>query len=189
MDISKRLTTNNDVHVHPKNKVWNAEKVAECIKLIEDGKDVPGGTPFHEGDPHWKASDVVYDYSETELQEIAKCAADVVYFANTYCEAMTDYGIQKITLRDYQVDVLRAFQDHRFNVFLAARQIGKTLGAQTLIKIFNKKTELSQTITWYQFFYSTIKKYRKLSFHEFLLKKLLDIQSKLTHGKIYKLEI
>ena len=164
MDISKRLTTNNDVHVHPKNKVWNAEKVAECIKLIEDGKDVPGGTPFHEGDPHWKASDVVYDYSETELQEIAKCAADVVYFANTYCEAMTDYGIQKITLRDYQVDVLRAFQDHRFNVFLAARQIGKCFFRQTLITI-QKNTKI-QKIPFGIFLFSVLKNYRKLSIHE-----------------------
>lgn len=136
MDISKAHAVTNTSH---KNKVWNAEKVAECVRLIEDGKDVPGGTPFHEGDIRWKAADIVYEYTEEEMQEIGKCAADVVYFANTYCEAMTDYGIQKITMRDYQEGVLRAFQANRFNVFLASRQIGKTI----VSAIF---------ITWYLLF-------------------------------------
>lgn len=116
-----------------KNRVWNAERVEECLRLIEQGREVPGGTPFHEGDPDWKAENVVYEYSDYELQEIAKCASNVVYFANNYCSAMTDYGIQKITLRDYQEDVLQSFQDHRFNVFLASRQIGKTVTSAIFI--------------------------------------------------------
>ena len=117
-----------------KNRVWNSERVAECIRVMEDTGDAPpGGTPFHENDPTWKTADIVYEYSEYELREVAKCAADVVYFANNYCMAMTDYGIQKITLRDYQIDVLRSFQANRFNVFLASRQIGKTVTSAIFI--------------------------------------------------------
>lgn len=101
--------------------------------MIEDGRDVPGGTPFHEGDPVLKSPDIVYDYTEEELAEIAHCASDVIYFANTYCQAMTDYGIQKITLREYQEEVLASFQAHRFNVFLASRQIGKTVTSAIFI--------------------------------------------------------
>jgi len=128
IQTSKTLQASNS-----KNKVWNAERVAECIRLIEEGRDIPGGTPFHEGDPNWKSADIVYEYSESEMQEVAKCAADVVYFANKYCMAMTDYGIQKIKLRDYQIEVLRNFQDNRFNVFLASRQIGKTVTSAIFI--------------------------------------------------------
>ena len=128
------LSKTSQIHqTNSKNKVWNSERVAECIKLIEDGKDVIGGTPFHEGDPTWKAAEVVYEYTDYELQEIARCAADVVYFANNYCMAMTDYGIQKITLRTYQEEVLRSFQANRFNVFLASRQIGKTVTSAIFI--------------------------------------------------------
>ena len=89
-----------------KNKVWNAQRVAECLRLIEDGRETPGGNPFHESDINYRASNIVYDYSEEELKEIAICASDVVYFANNYCVAMTDYGIKKITLRPYQEKVL-----------------------------------------------------------------------------------
>jgi len=127
------ITKNTRPQTSQKNKVWNAKRVEECIKLIEEGRDIFGGTPFHEGDVTFKAADIVYDYTEEEIQEIAKCASDVVYFANKYCMAMTDYGIQKITLRPYQEDVLRTFQDNRFNVFLASRQIGKTVTSAIFI--------------------------------------------------------
>jgi hypothetical protein len=129
--IKTQKTQNNNTS--SKNRVWNSERVEECIRLIEDGRDVIGGTPFHEGDPTWKAGDIVYEYNDFEMEEIAKCAADVVYFANNYCMAMTDYGIQKITLRPYQIDVLKSFQNNRFNVFLASRQIGKTVTSAIFI--------------------------------------------------------
>lgn len=114
--------TQDDFH-----KVWNAEKVAECTKMMEEYGEAPGGTPFHDGDPTWKAADIVYEYSEYELIEIAKCASDIVYFANNYCVAMTDDGIQKITLRPYQEKMLKSYQENRFNVTLSSRQIGKTV--------------------------------------------------------------
>ena len=116
-----------------KNRVWTTDRVKECMRLIEEGRDVVGGTPFHEGDPDWRAEDIVFEYTDEEMQEIARCAADVVYFANRYCMAMTDYGIQKITLRPYQEEVLRSFQDNRFSVFLASRQIGKTVTSAIFI--------------------------------------------------------
>lgn len=131
MTLSKTLVTQKS---NSKNRVWNSQRVSDCIKYLEDTGDVPiGGTPFHENDPTWKAPDIVYEYSEDELAEVAKCAADVVYFANNYCMAMTDYGIQKITLRPYQVEVLKSFQENRFNVFLASRQIGKTVTSAIFI--------------------------------------------------------
>jgi hypothetical protein len=67
------------------------------------------------------------------MRELARCASDVVYFANNYCVAMTDYGVKKIKLRPYQENVLKDFQDHRFNVFLASRQIGKTVTSAIFI--------------------------------------------------------
>ena len=188
MNPSKISQTNHNSQ-HHKNKVWNAERVEECEKLIEEGRDVPGGTPFHEGDPAWRAENIVYEYNELELKEIAKCASDVVYFANNYCMAMTDYGIQKITLRPYQEDVLKAFQDHRFNVFLASRQIGKSFSSQTIIWIQNKNSGKSQQITFYELYFSVLKKTRSLTIHEKIRYFLYKIQSKLTYSKIYKLEI
>jgi hypothetical protein len=170
------------------NKVWNSARVAECLRYVEEGMPMPGGTPFHENDIDWKAADIVYEYDDDEMREIAHCAADVVYFANNYCKAMTDYGIQKITLRPYQEDVLRAFQENRFNVFLASRQIGKSFSSQTIIEI-KSNSNLTQKITFYELYFSILKRIRKLTIHEKLRYILYKIQSKLIHGKICKLEI
>ena len=40
---------------------------------------------------------------------------------------MTDTGLAYITLREYQESVLREYQANRFNIFLAPRQVGKSI--------------------------------------------------------------
>jgi len=106
--------------------VWNEEKVKKAIDSIEMGYQVPHA-PFYEGDIAYRKGNTVYDYSKEEVAEIKRCAKDIVYFANTYCHAMTDEGVRKIKLRDYQADMLRQYQDNRWNITLASRQIGKTI--------------------------------------------------------------
>jgi hypothetical protein len=110
-----------------KTRVWNSTLVEDCIRKIENGDILQGGTPFHEGDIDFRSADIIYEYSEEEIKEIARCANDIVYFANKYCVSMTDEGIRKITLRPYQEDILRHYQNNRWIVFLASRQIGKTV--------------------------------------------------------------
>src|ERR1035437_7610399 len=106
--------------------VWTTERVNEMFNQIELGIE-PYQTPFWDGKPEWKSPNLVFEYTSTELTEIQKCAEDVIYFANNYCFAMTDEGIQNIKLRDYQEDVLREFQENRFVCFLSPRQVGKTI--------------------------------------------------------------
>ena len=115
-----------------KNKVWNTKRIAEEIERIEMG--LPADTsPFVEQKIEWKAADLVFEYSAEEVQEIAKCAADVNYFGEKYCFSMTDEGVRQIKLRPYQEDMLKNFQDNRFNVMLASRQIGKTVTSSIFI--------------------------------------------------------
>ena len=40
---------------------------------------------------------------------------------------MTDFGVQQVTLRDYQEQILKQYQNNRFNIFLSPRQSGKTI--------------------------------------------------------------
>jgi hypothetical protein len=110
-----------------KTRVWNSKLVEEVRTKIVSGEPIVGGTPFHEGDIDYRAAEIIYEYSEEELREIAKCATDIVYFANKYCVSMTDEGIRKIKLRPYQEKALRTYQENRWVVFLASRQIGKTV--------------------------------------------------------------
>jgi hypothetical protein len=108
---------------------WTSAKVQDIIKNADekgvDFKEVDN--PFHENDPELRRGGILYEYTEWEMGEIRKCASDVIYFANTYCNAMTDDGIKKITLRDYQEQILSQYQEHRFNIFLSPRQSGKTV--------------------------------------------------------------
>ena len=115
-----------------RGKIWNTKKIDEQIDRIERG--LPADySPFFEGKINTKAPNIVFEYTRDELEELAKCAADVTYFGNKYCYSMTDEGIRQITLRPYQEDMLSAFQDNRFVVMLASRQIGKTVTSSIFI--------------------------------------------------------
>jgi len=108
---------------------WSTAKVEQLVYNAEengiDYKDVDN--PFHENDPELRKGQILFEYTEWELEEMRKCAEDVVYFADKYCKVMTDDGIQKINLRDYQVQILDQYQTHRKNIFVSPRQSGKTI--------------------------------------------------------------
>jgi hypothetical protein len=127
MNLPNKNLLQNQRPQNSKTRVWNSFLVEDAIKKIENGEQIIGGTPFHEGDINFRAGEIVYEYSDWELKEIAKCASDIVYFANNYCVSMTDEGVRKITLRPYQEKALRHYQNNRWTVFLASRQIGKTV--------------------------------------------------------------
>ena len=88
---------------------------------------------FYEGNPEMKSPNIVFEYTKEELEDLTRCANDVVYFANKFCYSMTDEGVQQITLRPYQEDMLNNFQDNRFVIMLASRQIGKTVTSSIFI--------------------------------------------------------
>lgn len=107
---------------------WSTERVEELLwKVEEEGlnyKEVEN--PFHDGDPELKRANILWEYTPEEIIEIQKCAKDVTYFAK-YCQVMMDHGLDYIKLRDYQSSVLKEYQANRFNVFLAPRQVGKSI--------------------------------------------------------------
>ena len=115
-----------------KGKIWSTKKINEEIDRVEKG--LPADTsPFYDGKIDMKAADVVFDYTKEEIEELGRCAADVVYFGDNYCHSMTDEGIRRIKLRPYQEEMLQNFQDNRFVVMLASRQIGKTVTSSIFI--------------------------------------------------------
>lgn len=61
-----------------------------------------------------------------ETKEFIKCAKDPVYFMNTYgfIFDITKNTIGKLTLFDFQEEVLRNFQNHKNNIVLKSRQMG-----------------------------------------------------------------
>ena len=132
------------------NNFWTTEKVEKLMVHAEengiDYKDLDN--PFYENDPELRRGNTLWEFTDWELEEIQKCATDVVYFANTYCRVMTDDGIRQINLRDYQVQILNQYQAHRKNIFVSPRQGGKCLllPAKVITKD-NKSVSISSLYT------------------------------------------
>lgn len=113
--------------------VWSTKIINDLMVALDKGYRPQVSMPFYEGKQFLRRGNIVFEYTDAELKEIAKCANDIVYFAETYAVVMTDNGIQQVKLREYQKDLLRDFQHNRFNIVLASRQMGKTVTAS----IFN----------------------------------------------------
>jgi hypothetical protein len=145
-------------------KVWNSRTAEEARQLMEDGYDIDN--PFWSNDPKWRAANIVFEYTQEERDEIKRCAQSPEYFADKYAFSMTDEGIQKINLRDYQREALKELLGERFVVWMASRQVGKCPLFSEYIKIRNKKTSEEMTITIGEFYLLIIKAYRRLTFLE-----------------------
>ena len=113
--------------------VWSTNQINDLLVAMDQGYRPKIKLPFYEGRQFLKKGNIVFEYTDDEITELARCAKDIVYFAEKYAVVMTDEGIQQVKLRDYQKVMLRNFQNDRFNIVLAARQMGKTVTAS----IFN----------------------------------------------------
>jgi len=113
--------------------VWSTKKVNDLMIAMDQGYRPKIALPFYEGKQFLKKGNIVFEYTDEEIEELAKCANDIVYFAEKYAVVMTDEGIMQVKLRDYQRELLKDFQHNRFNIVLASRQMGKTVTAS----IFN----------------------------------------------------
>lgn len=103
------------------DKAWSTEKVNQFLYKVEDGLiDISRG-PFHNQNSNYRKDNLVFDYTNEEILELKKCAQSVTYFAETYCKVMTDNGLEKISLRDYQKSLLDGYSKNRFNITLASR--------------------------------------------------------------------
>ena len=82
------------------------------------------------GNPNVKRDGVIQQWDKEKIREYAKCMADPVYFAETYCKVISlDQGLVPFNLYPYQKDMFKQFQTNRFNVVLACRQSGKSISA------------------------------------------------------------
>jgi hypothetical protein len=113
---------------------WSTERINELLRKVDgEGLDYKSvDNPFHDNDPDLKRANILWEYTNDEILEMKKCAEDVIYFA-TYCQVMTDEGLNYIRLRDYQCSVLKEYQNNRFNIFLAPRQVGKSITSSIIL--------------------------------------------------------
>ena len=87
-------------------RVYSTKVINEIIALKEQGIDVDN-SPFYGGNINYRDAGIVYEYTDEELEIIHRCYIDIVYYVETYCKFLTDYGRKTVKLRDYQKDQLR----------------------------------------------------------------------------------
>lgn len=79
------------------------------------------------GNPLLKRAGEKVEYTKEHIKELKKCMKDPIYFAEKYIKIVhVDKGLIPITLYDYQKRIIKALQEHRYNIVLSCRQSGKT---------------------------------------------------------------
>lgn len=120
--------------------------------------------------PYLKKANEVHDYTGEQIIELQKCSNDVLHFVNEYCYLQHPVrGSAPFKLRPYQIRVLKAFQENRLSIVLAARQIGKSwlAGAfllwyaafkmeQTVLILSNKNDNAMEMIHRVRFMYERL---------------------------------
>lgn len=162
------------------SNIMTTEKVEEIIK--KENHAIP--LKLHErlwfrGKDNFgvRKAGIKFAMTQSELEEYVRCKLSVYYFAENYCKIKLEDGtVDKMTLRDYQKDIIKLYTENRYSILMASRQIGKCLTFNTLVNIKDLNDYIFQ-IPIGLIYYSNLKKYRELTFLEnikLLLYKLLS---------------
>ena len=111
-----------------------------------------------------------YKLTKQEIRkEVLKCGKDPVYFINNYTRiAHPIDGLIPFKTYDYQSDLIKAFNDHRFTVILKARQLGiSTITAAYVIwmMLFHRDKNVLVMATKYTTASNLVKKVKHMLKH------------------------
>ena len=67
------------------------------------------------------------NYTENQIAEIVKSATDPIYFIGEYMWIQhPTKGRVKFELYDYQIELINAYQNHKYSINMLGRQMGKS---------------------------------------------------------------
>lgn len=113
--------------------IWTSESVDFALDMYKNGQK-PGYSPFFEGNIDLRRGDIVFQYTDEEIQEIIKCKRNIIYFIEKYCRVKRPDGkIGNIKLRRYQYKQLKDFLENDEIILGWSRQSGKTIGTALYI--------------------------------------------------------
>ena len=140
-----------------KRVVFTTEKVTAVTKQLADGYQIARElNPWWSNEVGVRKAGITFSYTKEELEEYWKCAVDVHYFAETYCKIKTEDGaVKNILLRDYQKDILDLFDNNRFSILMASRQIGKCVSFKTkvIVRYYRNEHIIEEEMAIYKLFH------------------------------------
>lgn len=118
--------------------VWTTKKVEDAAQKLNDGYILPNHeNPFWERTVGLRKKGISFGFTGIEYDEYVKCKLDVKYFANNYCYIKVEDGHYKqMSIRDYQYDILDLYNNNKYSILMASRQVGKTVMASVYILHF-----------------------------------------------------
>lgn len=100
------------------------------------------------GNPLLKRVGTKSNLSIERQEEIAKCAADPIYFAETYIKIVhVDHGLIPLKLYDYQKEIIRLALGNRNTAINGSRQLGKCLVGDTRLRVRNTVNKTEEEIS------------------------------------------
>lgn len=113
-----------------------------------------------------RKANITFAMTPEEVQEYFKSKISVHHFAQEYCQIKREDGtIGKMTLRDYQKDIIDLYTKNRFSILMASRQTGKC--NSFCVKVCCKTTNGDAIIkTLGELYFEELKKERKLTIYE-----------------------
>ena len=113
---------------------------------------------------------MAYQLSKKEIvAEIVKSGKNPEYFINNYAKISHPLrGLIPFSLYDYQAELVKNFNDHRFNVILKARQLGiSTISAAYIawLMMFHRDKNILVIATKFGTASNLVKKVKNSFFH------------------------
>jgi hypothetical protein len=115
-------------------------KKTSSIDILQIINDINLGNPlkrskniFYQNNINLLKYNMLYYYTNDELNEWSKCKNDPIYFIKEYC---------KVIPFKFQEEIIKNYVNYRFNIFLNSREIGFTTILSCLILwelLFNNK--------------------------------------------------
>ena len=110
---------------------------------------------------------MAYHISKSEVKkEITKCGKDPAYFLNNYAKiSHPERGLIPFKTYDFQTELLKSYNDHRFNVILKARQLGIstiTAGYVAWLMLFRREKNILVVATKFSTAANLVKKVKAL---------------------------
>lgn len=125
--------------------------------------------------PRLKKAGTVSEYTPEMVEELRRCAKDPAYFARNYVMIKhAKRGKIPFKLYPYQEEMLKMYQENRYNIILSARQTGKTETTcayllwfaifhadKTILVVSNKASNAKEMIAKIQYAYEELPEWLK----------------------------
>lgn len=99
-------------------------------------------THFYNNNPKLKAVGVNNNFEQWQLEELAKCIEDPIYFIKTYVKIIhVDQGLIPFSTWEFQDDIIKLYHENRHVVLKLPRQCGKCFTKDNKLIVRSKKTD------------------------------------------------